>query len=232
MYSEDLLGRPLEGGHRRQHRHVGRLVVVLVLDGQRPEVGRGPHEDDGEQHHRGPRQAVGDRRPADQHRHRPGRPADDDVLAAGPLQPQRVDEDVEQGGRHGQHGREQVDPGPQLDEGQHLEADGEDQGVAGGDRPGDQRPLARAVHELVDVPVDVHVDGVGPTGGQGPAEQGGHHQPHRRQAPLGHDHGGQRGDQQELDDPRLGERHVGADPGSERDSAGQGHRRKGHRRKL
>ena len=72
------------------------------------------------------------------------------------------------------------------------------------------------MHQLVDVPVDDHVDGVGPAGGQGPAEQGGHHQPDRGQTPLGHDHGGQGGDQQQLDDARLGQGHVGADPGAER----------------
>ncbi len=87
------------------------------------------------------------------------------------------------------------------------------EGVAGGDRPGDQRAVAGPVHELVDVPVDEHVDGVGAAGGQGPAEQGGDHQPEPGEAPLGHDHGGQGGDQEELDDPRLGQRHVGADRG-------------------
>ena len=98
-------------------------------------MGRSPHEDDGEQDDGRPREGVGDRRPTDQDRHGTGGPADDDVLAAGPLEPQGVDEDVEQGGRHGQHGRQQVHPGPQFDEGHHLEGDGEDRGRCGGRWP-------------------------------------------------------------------------------------------------
>ena len=61
---QDLAGRPLEGGHGREHGHAGRLVVVLVLEGQRPEVRRGPYEDDGEHDHGGPRQAGRSPRPS------------------------------------------------------------------------------------------------------------------------------------------------------------------------
>ena len=71
---------------------------------------------------------VADRGPADQYRHRAGGTADDDVLPGSPLEPEGVDEDVEEGGADGQHGRKQVDRHPQLDEGHHLEGDGEDQG--------------------------------------------------------------------------------------------------------
>ena len=128
-----------------------------------------------------------------------------------PLQPQRVDEDVEERGRDGQHGREQVDPAHSSTKAADLEGDGEDQRAAGVMAPVTRGRLrvrcislsmSRSTHMLM---------ALAPPGGQGPADQGGDHQPHGGQAALGHDHGGQRGDQQQLDDPRLGQRHVGPD---------------------
>ena len=44
-----------------------------------------------------------------------------------------------------------------------------------------------------------------PPAARAPPSQGGRHQPDGRQPALGHHHGGQRGDQQQLDDPRLGQ---------------------------
>ena len=85
--------------------------------------------------------------------------------------------------------------------------------------PGDERPVLGALHERVDVAVDVHVDGVGAAGGQRAADDGGDHQPDRRAAPLGHDHRRHRRDQQQLDDPRLGERHVPRHAGPQRRDA-------------
>ena len=64
--------------------------------------------------------------------------------------------------------------------------------------------LRGAVHQFVDVPVDVHVDGVGATGGQRPTDQGGDHEPDVGEAALGQDHGREGGDEQQLDDARLG----------------------------
>ena len=76
---------------------------------------------------------------------------------------------------------------------------------------GDQRAVLGPVHQAVDVAVDHHVDGVGPAGGQRAPGQGGRHEPDRRHAALGHHHGGERRDQQELDDPGLGQGDVGPD---------------------
>ena len=89
----------------------------------------------------------------------------------GALEPERVDDDVEGGGRHGQHGRQQVDPRPQLGEGGHLEHHGEHRGGAGRDLAGDQGTVTGAVHDLVDVPVEDHVEGVGPARGERPAQR-------------------------------------------------------------
>ena len=172
-------------------------------------MGRGPEEDDGEQHDRGPGQAAGDRGPPDEHRGRPGGPADDDVLGGGPLEPERVDEDVEEAGRHGEHGGEQVDRPPEQGEGDHLQPDGEGQRRPRGDHPGDQGTVLGPLHEPVDVAVDDHVDGVGPAGGQGAAQHGPEHEPARGEAPGRHHLGGHGGDEQQLDDAGLGEGEVG-----------------------
>src|SRR5699024_469153 len=53
-------------------------------------------------------------------------------------------------------------------------------------------------------------------GGQVPADHGGEDQPQRGEAPGGEEHGGDGGDQQQLDDARLGQRHVSAEHGARR----------------
>src|SRR5690606_10575825 len=75
---------------------------------------------------------------------------------------------------------------------------------------------ARPLHHLVDVAVGDHVHGVGATRGRRAPADRGQHQPRRRQAPLGDDHGRHRGDQEELDDAGLRQRDVGTDPGAQR----------------
>ncbi len=171
---------------------------------------RGPDEDDGEEHDRRPREAAGHRRPPDEDRDGSGGPADHDVLRRSALEPQGVDEDVEQGGRHGQGRREEVHGQPEFDEGGRLERQGEDQGRPRRHGPGHQRTVLGAVHQTVDVAVHHHVDGVGPPGGQGATGQRRRHQPQRRKPVLRHHHGGQGRDQQQLDDARLGEGDVRA----------------------
>ena len=74
---------------------------------------------------------------------------------------------------------------------------------------GDQRPALGALHQAVDVAVDVHVDGVGAAGRQRCRRAPWRAiEPDRGQAPGGDDQGGHGGDQQQLDDPRLGESDV------------------------
>src|SRR5581483_2314282 len=75
-----------------------------------------------------------------------------------------------------------------------------------------QRPAVGALHLLVDVAVADAVDGVGPAGGQRPAEEHGQHQPGRRHAPVGQHHGRHRRHQQQLDDAGLGQPDVGPHP--------------------
>ena len=73
---------------------------------------------------------VGDGGPADEHRHRAGGAADDDVVRARALEPDRVDADVERRGAEGEDGRQEVGAPPQDGEGGDLEDEGEDEGVA------------------------------------------------------------------------------------------------------
>ena len=68
-----------------------------------------------------------------------------------------------------------------------------------------------AAHEVVDVAIHVHVDRVRPAGRQRAADDHGGHEPRRWQAAGGEDHRRDRRHEQQLDDPRLRERDVGAD---------------------
>ena len=86
------------------------------------------------------------------------------------------------------------------------------------DLVGGQWPAPRPGHERVDVAVEIAVDRVGAAGRERPADQ----RPGDAPAPVapvdaGHparreDHRRHRRDEQQLDDPRLGQRDIGADP--------------------
>ena len=67
-----------------------------------------------------------------------------------------------------------------------------------------------------------------PPAASAPPEQGGRHQPDRREPPLGHDHGRQGGDQEQLDDARLGQGHIGTDPSADGGPTWESHRGDGH----
>ena len=91
--------------------------------------------------------------------------------------------------------------------------------------PGDERAVLGALHEGVDVAVDVHVDGVGePPAASVPPNTVANISHTDGRPGFGHHHRGHRGDQQELDDPRLGEGDVRTDLGAERWPSGCVHR--------
>ena len=113
----------------------------------------------------------------DQHRHGTGRAADDDVLGAAPLQPQRVDDDVERGRRHGQHGGEKVDRRRQTTNAAASRTTAKTWRRRGRHLAGHERPVLGPLHHRVDVAVDHHVDGVRPPAGQRAADQRGHDEP-------------------------------------------------------
>ena len=116
-----VLGPRLAPDHRH-HRDAGPGVVGLLDEGERPEVGRRPVEDDGEQVDRGQVEPAGHRRPAHQRRKGAGRAADHDVLRARPLEPDGVDEHVEQEPAQGEPRAERVDPIPEDGEGRRARA--------------------------------------------------------------------------------------------------------------
>ena len=159
-----------------------------------------------------PRRAVGDRGPADEHRHGAGGAADHDVAARRALEPERVHEHVEEAGADGQHGAQQVDGRPQQDEGQRPRASMANMSAARGVTPpvtsgrfwvrSITASMSRSTYMLM---------ALAPPAASVPPSTVADHQPQRRQAPLGHDHRRHRRDQQQLDDPRLGEGDVGAD---------------------
>ena len=83
----------------------------------------------------------------------------------------------------------------------------------------DQRAARGALHDRVDVAVEVAVDGVRAARGQRAAGQGDQDEPEGRHAVLGEQHGRHRGDQEQLDDPRLGQRDQRADHHARRAAA-------------
>src|SRR5215217_1991398 len=104
--ADHLAGCLGDGGDGREHRHVGGPVVVGVADRQGPEVRGRPAEHGEEQDHRRPAQRIGHGRPPDEHRNRPGGPADHVVVTPVALQPERVDADVEGGRGRGEDRRQ------------------------------------------------------------------------------------------------------------------------------
>ena len=159
--------------------------------------------------------------PADDRRQRAGGAADDDVLRRRALEQHRVDDDVEADRQQGQERREQVDEPGHDHERDDAEHDPEDDRPLGLDLVGRQRPASGPGHQQVDVAIEVAVDGVGAAGRQRAAD----HRPEDERAPVGPVHAaaapgrsrvartiaGHGRDEQQLDDPRLGQRDVGAD---------------------
>ena len=110
-------------GHR-QHRHVDLGVLVLAVNGQRPEVRRRPGEDDQHQQQRLGGDLAGYRDPAEQGRCSAGQAADDDVLRRGALEKAGIDHRVTDQRGQRQPGGEGIGEGQQ----QGQPADAEDEG--------------------------------------------------------------------------------------------------------
>ncbi len=213
----DLAADHGRGRDHRQHRHVHAGVVVAVAQGQGPRVRRGPEEHHHEEHHRRPGELAGDRGPADERREAAGQPAPDDVLGGPALEPDRVDEQVERLRDQGQPGGQDVDPDGQDHRRQHTQGDPEDGGRHRRDDVPRQRASPRPAHLLVDVAVVDAVERRGRARRQGAADDRGGHQTEAGHPTLGEEHHRHGGEQQELDDPGLGEPDVGhhdvAEPG-------------------
>jgi hypothetical protein len=122
----------------------------------------------------------------------------------------RVDHVVVEDRRRGQHGRQPVAEDTHQGDRDHREGQPEDQYGPGRDAVGRQRAPLGAPHELVDIAVDVAVQGARRAAREGSADQ--HHGECAQVGPAtgGQHHRRHRGDQQQLDDLRLGQREVGA----------------------
>ena len=218
-HTSDPPGHRRSGPDDRQHRHARQRVILPVAQRQRPGVRRGPAEDDGEQDERRPGDRSGHGSPADQRREATGDATPDDVLRRPPLQPQRVDEDVEGVRRQRQAGGQPVDEETEPQGGRHAEDQPEDGGRARADGVPRQRASPGPPHLLVDVPVQHAVDRVRAGRGQAAADHGQGHQPETRNPAGGQEHGRHGRDQQQLDDPGLGQADVRRDDVTDSDRA-------------
>src|SRR5690606_13472373 len=164
-------------------------------------------EDDGH-----PAERAGDGGPADEHRHAAGDAAPHDVLRGAALEDERVDDDVEEDRRHRESRREPRREDREDDGRDHRERPGEHERFARSDFAGDEGSAPRALHDAVDVAVEVAVEGVGAASRQRAADEGRNEQPQERQIELAlggehHDRGGRH--EKQLDDARLHEGDVG-----------------------
>ncbi|MBG9885636.1 hypothetical protein ABE10_03350, partial [Bacillus toyonensis] len=191
-------------GHA-EHRHVDAVVILLVLHRERPVVGGRPEEDEDEEHGGRPVERSGDGGPADDDGEAAGDPAPDDVLLGTALEDHRVDDDVEEDRGRREHRRKPVGGEPEPDRREDRQGPGEDQRAPRRHFTGDERAIDRSLHVRVDVAIEVHVERGGGAGAQRPADHGRRDQPQVGQASLGKEHDRDRGDEQELQDTRLGE---------------------------
>ena len=171
---------------------------------------------------------FGDRGPADQRREAAGGPAPDDVLGGAPLEHHRVADDVEDVRGERQAGREPVDEQPEPQRGDHARARAR--------RPGPPRVLTmcrgsgrrrvRRIRSSMSASytqfsaLALPADRVPPSTVATTRPSGG-------TPPLGQEHHRHRGEQQQLDDPRLGQPDVGTEHVAQRGRA-VGPRRRGH----
>ena len=154
------------------------------------------------------RKAAGHRRPTDQRWEAARDATPNDVLRGAPLQPERVNPDVEhvraQCEGSGQPVDEIAEPQRRRDPQDHSEhcrtqrTDG---------MPW-QRTTTGTPHPFVDVSVEHAVDGVGAGRGQTAADHGGQHDLERRNSICREKHRRHGGHQEELDDSRLGEPQI------------------------
>ena len=152
-------------------------VLALLDEGQRPEVRRGPVEDDGEEVDGREVEPPGHRGPAHQRRERARRPADDDVLRRVPLEQHGVDEHVEQQPAQREPGAQRIDLVPEDGERDGAQRHAEEEPLRRRDPAGRDRAESRARHPVIDIPVEPHVDRVGAAGHQVAAD---HHPEHER----------------------------------------------------
>jgi hypothetical protein len=167
---DDLESHLAAAADDREHRYPCGLILAAVLHRQRPVVRRGPKEDDQEKDERGPGQFARDRGPADEHRHAAGNTAPDDVLRGAAFEHQGVEDDIEQDRTERQQRGQPVRECPQPHDGHHTQDPREHEGLSVAQFTRNQRPVPGAVHDPVDIAVDVAVEGTGRPGAERAAD--------------------------------------------------------------
>ncbi|MNX89718.1 hypothetical protein D3C86_1217400 [compost metagenome] len=154
----------------RQHRDVGLGVFLLAMDRQRPEVRRGPGEDDQHQQQRFGADVTGGGGPAEQRRRGTGQTTDDDVLRGRALEESGVDHRVAEQRGEGQPRGQRV--GERQQHGLPEDRQYQRERQRGGRRnPAfGERPFVGARHHRVDAPVHHMIDRRRATGTQGDAQ--------------------------------------------------------------
>src|SRR3989441_1160840 len=133
-------------------------------------------------------------------------PGDDDVLRGRPLEPERIDEDVEERPGDRERGGEQVRKEREHDERDDVERDPPGDRQARRDAMRRQRPVSRAAHPLVEVAVEIVVEGRRPAARGRAADERRNEDPERRYPVRGEEHPAERRDQEQRHDRGLRER--------------------------
>ena len=171
-------------------------------------MGRRPEEDDRE----GPESLEGEAarcgRPAHQWRHRARRSAQHDVLRRAWLEPERVDEDVAEQPGGGERRGQAVDRDPELDHRDDPERRSKEEPAPRLDPAAGQGSPLGSGHARIGLALDVVVDRPGSAGGQVAAEASPEDGGERRASRVGDEHRRHAGEQEQGDDPRLGQRDV------------------------
>jgi len=178
-------------------------------------MGRRPEENQHEQRDRQCRDIACHRRPADDRREGPRRAADDDILRRSGLEPDGIDEHIEEDGNR-QHGRRQpVGRHAHQNDREEGQADAEMQSRFAVHPPGGQGTVRRALHLRIDVHLIPLVERGGCACAQRNAEDGG-------ESEDGMDMAGCRkqaakaGEYHQRHDARLGQRKEVAPVGRDR----------------
>ena len=144
----------------------------------------------------------------DEHRHRAGGAADDDVLRAPRLEPDRVHEDVEEHGAHRERRRQQVDRRPEQRERERLRARARRRAPRSGETSpsGSGRCAVRRITWSRSRSIQQLMVLAPPAGERTADEHLRRSAPSDGSSPAARIIAGTRGDEQQLDDARLGER--------------------------
>src|SRR5206468_9012152 len=120
----------------------GALVVIADEKRERPEMRRRPEKDDREQEPRREIEGAGDGGPTDKRWDRARSATDDDVLRGRALEPDRVDEDVEDRAAERERRRQQIREHREHDERDHVQRDAPPDRDTCGDPMGWERTFA------------------------------------------------------------------------------------------